>query len=168
MSKLSKETTLSVGFVLFLSIFTAIDIVDDIQNGLPIKHWLHELILVILSVIFIIYKLRLAFIKDEQIAKISNSLVQAQGEVDFYKNKVTAIKSDFSEVVLNQFRLWGLSKGESDIALLLIKGLSMKEIASIRESNEGTVRQQSLAIYKKSHLENRKHLSAYFLDDLFG
>ena len=56
---------------------------------------------------------------------------------------------------------------EKDIALLLIKGLSMKEISALRGSSDATVRQQSASVYKKSKLDNRNQLSSYFLEDLF-
>jgi DNA-binding NarL/FixJ family response regulator len=45
-------------------------------------------------------------------------------------------------------------------------GLSHKEIAGIRATSETTIRQQSLAIYRKAGLHNRSELSAFFLEDL--
>jgi DNA-binding NarL/FixJ family response regulator len=52
------------------------------------------------------------------------------------------------------------------VALLLLKGLAHKEIADARETSERTVRQQSLAIYRKAGLSGRAELSAFFLEDL--
>lgn len=63
---------------------------------------------------------------------------------------------------------WLLSPGEKDVALLLIKGLAMKEIAVIRNTQEKTVRQQATNIYKKSGLSGRQELSAFFLEDILS
>jgi DNA-binding NarL/FixJ family response regulator len=48
----------------------------------------------------------------------------------------------------------------------MLKGLSHKEIAAARATTETTIRQQALAIYRKSGLGNRSELSAFFLEDL--
>lgn len=65
-----------------------------------------------------------------------------------------------------QFRLWNLSDAEQDIGFLLLKGLSFKEIAIIRRTNEGTMRQQATSIYRKAKLEGRTVLAAYFFEDM--
>jgi DNA-binding NarL/FixJ family response regulator len=52
------------------------------------------------------------------------------------------------------------------VALLLLKGLSFKEIAQVRNASERTVRQQALAVYAKSGLGGRAELAAFFLEDL--
>lgn len=52
------------------------------------------------------------------------------------------------------------------MALLLLKGFSHKEVAGLRGPAERTVRQQALAVYRKSNLNGRASLAAYFLEDL--
>ena len=39
-------------------------------------------------------------------------------------------------------------------------------MAGIRDTSEATIRQQALAIYRKSGLRSRSELSAFFLEDL--
>ena len=65
-----------------------------------------------------------------------------------------------------QFERWNLTTAEADIGLLLLKGLSHKEIADLRKTSERTVREQSRALYRKSSLSGRSSLSAFFLEDL--
>jgi DNA-binding CsgD family transcriptional regulator len=65
-----------------------------------------------------------------------------------------------------QFDRWSLTPAEREIALLLLKGLSHKEIAAVRSASERTVRQQAQAIYAKANLSGRAALSAFFLEDL--
>jgi DNA-binding NarL/FixJ family response regulator len=61
---------------------------------------------------------------------------------------------------------WYRSSSEKEVALLLLKGLSLKEIAQLRETAEKTVPAQSVAIDSKSGLAGRSELSAFFLEDL--
>jgi DNA-binding NarL/FixJ family response regulator len=50
--------------------------------------------------------------------------------------------------------------------LLLLKGLSHKEVAKVRSVSEATARQQARAVYKKGGLSGRHDLAAFFLEDL--
>ena len=52
-----------------------------------------------------------------------------------------------------QFADWSLTMSEKEVALLLLKGLSHKEIADIRKTSEKTVRQQAGQVYEKAKLE---------------
>ena len=55
-----------------------------------------------------------------------------------------------------------------DVALLLMKGLSLKEVATVRATNERTVRSQARTLYSKAGLSGRAALSAFFLEDLLA
>jgi DNA-binding CsgD family transcriptional regulator len=63
---------------------------------------------------------------------------------------------------------WQLSAAEREVALLLLKGLSTKEIATVRATSERTAREQARAVYAKAGLAGRAALSAYFLEDLLA
>jgi DNA-binding NarL/FixJ family response regulator len=52
--------------------------------------------------------------------------------------------------------------------VLMLKGLSHKEIARVRATSEATVRQQAASVYRKSGLSSRAELSAFFLEDLLA
>jgi DNA-binding CsgD family transcriptional regulator len=65
-----------------------------------------------------------------------------------------------------QFNRWALSPAEKETALLLLKGLSHKEIAKVRSVGDTTARQQARAVYKKAGLSGRYDLAAFFLEDL--
>jgi DNA-binding CsgD family transcriptional regulator len=65
-----------------------------------------------------------------------------------------------------QFDTWRLTPAEKDVALLLVKGLSLEEIARVRESGAKTVRQHAANVYAKAKLDGRHQLAAFFLEDL--
>lgn len=71
-----------------------------------------------------------------------------------------------SDQIDRQLEAWGLTAAEKEIALLILKGLRHKEIASVRGTSERTVRQQALTIYRKAGLDGRADLTAFFLEDL--
>lgn len=71
-----------------------------------------------------------------------------------------------SQAVDEQFDRWRLSPAEKEVGLLLLKGLSHREIADARAVTEATARQQARALYKKAGLSGRHDLAAFFLEDL--
>jgi DNA-binding NarL/FixJ family response regulator len=48
----------------------------------------------------------------------------------------------------------------------LLKGLSHKEVAIIRDVSDATIRQQARSIYQKAGVAGRHELAAFFLEDL--
>jgi DNA-binding CsgD family transcriptional regulator len=70
------------------------------------------------------------------------------------------------EAIDLQLRRWNATAAESEVALLLLKGLSTKEIAAVRGVSDHTVRQQARSLYAKAGLSGRAELSAFFLEDL--
>ncbi|KJK13729.1 hypothetical protein UB46_39910 [Burkholderiaceae bacterium 16] len=75
---------------------------------------------------------------------------------------------NFLDQMLEQFEAWKLTPAEKDVALLRVKGLSLEEIAGLRESRAKTVRQHAANVYAKAQLEGRHQLAAYFLEDLMA
>lgn len=72
----------------------------------------------------------------------------------------------FAEVLEERFAVWGLTPAERDVALFSIKGLSLAEIAAIRDTSEGTVKAQTNAIYRKAGVKGRAQLLSLFIEDL--
>jgi DNA-binding CsgD family transcriptional regulator len=83
-----------------------------------------------------------------------------------WREQASQLLDGLSAVIDQQFRGWDLSPAEREVALLLLKGLSLKEIAAVRQSSEPTVRQQAQAVYRKAELTGRAELAAFFLEDL--
>ncbi len=75
---------------------------------------------------------------------------------------------EFLYILGGKFTDWKLSASEREIALLLIKGLSIQEIADIRVTKPGTIKSQCSAIYRKAEVKGRNELVAYFVEDLLA
>ncbi len=74
----------------------------------------------------------------------------------------------FMELLAERFDEWSLTPAERDVALFAIKGLSTQEIATLRNTSEGTVKAQTNAIYRKAGVSGRPQLLSHFIEDLMG
>lgn len=101
--------------------------------------------------------------RSELIGKLS--MARAEGEK--WRSAALVHANGLGSAIQQQFAAWRLTASECDVAILMLKGLSHKEIAQIRNSSAATVRQQAAAVYSKSGLTSRAELAAYFLEDLF-
>ncbi|WP_372655213.1 helix-turn-helix transcriptional regulator [Halobacteriovorax sp.] len=164
---MNKDNIITISFLILLTIFTGVDIFHDINEGLEFKHLFHESLILVFSSLIILFKIYMSLQKNKTILSLTNQANQATLEADHFKNEIQKYKNGLVEAINQQFKIWGLTDSEADVALLLVKGLSMKEIAAARGTSEATVRQQSSAIYQKSNLDNRNQLTSYFLEDLF-
>lgn len=101
-----------------------------------------------------------------QLHRSRTDLARARGEADRWRHEHQQLLAGLSAAIDQQFRRWQLSGAESEVGLLLLKGLSHKEIAEIRGTSERTIREQARALYRKADLSGRASLAAFFLEDL--
>jgi DNA-binding CsgD family transcriptional regulator len=99
-------------------------------------------------------------------AELAPRLGAPQREAERWRQEAGDLIAGLSEAIDRQLDRWGLSPAEKDVALLLLKGLSHKEIGRVRDVSEATVRQQARALYQKAGLGGRHDLAAFFLEDL--
>jgi DNA-binding CsgD family transcriptional regulator len=105
--------------------------------------------------------------RDEQIQIIHDlELARVQGQR--WRAESRTLLNGLGAAIDLQFSRWNLTDAEREVALLLLKGLSTKEIAAVRASSERTVREQARSIYSKGGLTGRSALSAFFLEDLLA
>lgn len=81
---------------------------------------------------------------------------------------LAAAKGALADVILAQFKVWGLTPAERDVGFLALKGLDVAEIASLRGAAAGTVRAQLTRIYSKAGVSGRAQFAAFFVEDLLA
>ncbi|MEL6979989.1 MAG: helix-turn-helix transcriptional regulator [Pseudomonadota bacterium] len=84
------------------------------------------------------------------------------------EEQVSAASGAFQDVLHAHFERWALTEAERDVALLAIKGLTIAEIAAMRQSREGTVKAQCSAIYRKAGVTGRPQLISLFIEELMA
>ena len=151
-----------------VAIFFITDIFFDMQEGIPVSHIWHEVVMFGIAFGALIWQIRVIMKKNDHIQSLNTELLDTKQSYQEWKAKTHASAQEIRHLIDKQFLLWHLSHSEKDVALLLIKGLSMKEIAEIRNTQEKTVRQQATTIYKKSELSGRQELAAFFLEDILS
>ena len=98
--------------------------------------------------------------------ELAEDLAAARRDSARWRDAARAHVNGLSRAIAAQFRSWGLTDSESDVAALMLKGLTHKEIAALRQSSEATVRQHATTVYRKANLTSRAQLTAFFLEDL--
>lgn len=82
------------------------------------------------------------------------------------ERSVGMASSALQSVIESHFDEWKLTASERDVAALMVKGLSISEIASVRGSAEGTVKAHLNAIYRKANARNRAEVLSHIMDTL--
>ncbi len=154
--------------LVFFALFFITDIYFDVREGVPMSHVWHEVALFIIAVGAIAWQVHIIYQKNRSITHLGLELLETKKAYQDWKLKTRSNAQEIRQMIDQQFGVWHLSPSEKDVAILLIKGFSMKEIADYRNTHEKTVRQQATTIYRKSSLSGRNELAAFFLEDILS
>ncbi|HJV89424.1 MAG TPA: LuxR C-terminal-related transcriptional regulator [Holophagaceae bacterium] len=170
------ERRRSGGFgVLFLGIalLVGLDLAADARVGSPPRHLLAEGGIFLLATLGAVWMFRenrrlgrQARFLQREAEGLNRDLVRVQAMAEAWKEEAGALVEGLAGAIDHQLERWGLSAAEQEVALLLLKGLSHKEIGELRKVSEATVRQQARNLYRKAGLTGRHDLAAFFLEDL--
>jgi len=158
----------AVALVLFASIAVvmAIDLAGDWSTGADWTHLGLESVVMVLAAAGAAALWRGMRAAQVRAVRLGRDLEAARAEAARYREEAAEALQGLGYAIDRQFDRWALSPAEREVGLLLLKGLSHREVAEVRNTTEPTVRQQALAVYRKSGLRNRSELSAFFLEDL--
>lgn len=131
-------------------------------------HMVVDALVVIISFAGVGYLMWENYRKQQEITQLNTQLHHSHTRISDLHKKLQQASKGYVEVIHEQLEAWELSPTEKEVALLLLKGLSFDEIASIRNTKEKTVRQQAIAIYRKSGLNGRHEFAAWFFEDFLG
>ena len=151
------------GLLLALEVFTQEDettLLDFVGDALSI------LLIIGSAVGLALLVQRIQTQHEEQMALLKD-LEIARTEGNGWRSRAQSHLSGLKAELDKQFQKWDMSAAECEVGLLILKGLSHKEIAALRNTSDATVRQQAQAIYRKAGLPGKTAFSAYFLEDLF-
>ena len=147
------QNYLSAGILVSAMLFFAYDIISDLSIGSD--SYLH---IIVATIVF----LAISVVLFQELKRVTSLKNAVQSE----KMKTARLSGEFLSVMNKQFNGWKLSPSEHEIALLLIKCMSMKEISEMRQVKEKTVRQQATQVYAKSGYAGRHELASHFAEDL--
>jgi len=160
-----KETIIILIFAIVV-IASGADLVADLSHGADIEHIVKEAIVVTISTIAIAWLLWGLHQQRLEIKSLQQELETASRPETPPNKYVLEARRKLGNVVAQQFSEWMLTGSEIEVGWLLLKGLSLKEIAMVRSTHEKTVRQQASSIYKKAGVSGRHAFSAWFIEDI--
>jgi DNA-binding CsgD family transcriptional regulator len=151
----------------------AIDLASDVGEGASATHFAVEAMILAAGLVGLATMLRrLSVLRREARAlsieadHLAARLEARSEEVVRWRREAREALAGLGTAIDRQLDRWGLTAAEKEVALLLLKGLSHKEIAAARSTSDATARQQARAVYRKGGLNGRSELAAFFLEDL--
>ncbi|MEZ5542514.1 MAG: LuxR C-terminal-related transcriptional regulator [Pseudomonadota bacterium] len=139
------------------------DFVTDYGQGAPALHLLVEAGVIALSTTLILWLLLDLRRQRQALEKLRQEI--AGQAAPAAPPALAAARRQLGGLIRSQFQDWGLTDSEQEVGLLLLKGLSFKEIAALRQTQEKTVRAQASGIYRKAGVNGRHAFAAWFIED---
>lgn len=161
-----KERRILTLILIIVAGFIAMDVTTDLRAGAKTIHVFLESLIGVGALVGVFVLYREKILLQHQLDNEVKHSRDVQAEADKWRNEAKKYIDGLAFAIDQQLISWQLSPAEKEVAFLLLKGLSLKEIAEVRQTTEKTARIQSMAIYSKSGLSGRSELAAFFLEDL--
>ena len=149
-----------------VAVLAAVDVASDLRAGTTAGH-------VVIEGLVVAFGLTGAALVGRRLARslgatadLRARLVATEADAARWRDEARDLVQGLGAALDRQFERWQLSPAEKEVALLLLKGLSHKEIGEARAITDATARQQARAVYRKAGLGGRADLAAFFLEDL--
>lgn len=156
-----------------LVVLAAADLTSDLGEGAGVWHMVTEGLLLLTGLAGLAVMLRRfrqlsreAIRLHRQTESLALELETTAAEASRWREEARTLLDGLGVAIDHQFTRWKLTPAEKEVGLLLLKGLSHKEVAAVRSVSSATARQQARALYKKAGLTGRNELAAFFLEDL--
>lgn len=164
---MNQKERLVISLVLIIvAVMVTFDLITDSREGVVLWHILVEGSIGVSALFGVFYLFRGSVQLKRSLDKERTAFSDFKKEAEIWKAESRKYIEGLSKAIDQQLSKWNLTEAEKEVAFLLLKGMSLKEIAQIRETAEKTARVQAMAIYSKSGLAGRSELSAFFLEDL--
>ena len=144
----------------------AIDLALDAPDSLLSGHVLFELLLIVSAMATFVMLWRGWRGATRSLARTQQELERQRAERDAWRASAESALAGLGRAIEEKFDAWQLTPAEREIALLLLKGHSHKQIAFDTKRSERTVRQHAVDVYQKSGLRGRAEFAAFFLEGL--
>jgi DNA-binding CsgD family transcriptional regulator len=99
---------------------------------------------------------------------IVRAIRELRRDLNAAQARIDRASAAFMDLLKARFDEWGLTQAERDVALFALKGLSVNEMALLRQTSEGTIKAQTAAIYRKAGVTGRPQLLSLFIEDMMG
>lgn len=153
-------------FAMFVFATSAAEIVSEFADGETASEMVDDILRFCLSAAVLAAFIVEHLAQERALGTLRGQLEQARGQLAQLDAETTKFASQYRAVMQKQFDAWRLTTSEQDVVIGMLKGLSFREIAELRETREKTVRQQASSVYRKAGVASRHELAAWFFEDL--
>lgn len=156
------------GFTLLVCLSTLFEVAVEFADGESLLEMSDDIALFLLGTAILVLFCYDYLQQQRALGELRLQMDTMRGKLERFDANSRQITTQFRAVMQKQFSDWQLTDSEQDIARALIKGLSFREVAELRETREKTVRQQAAAVYRKAGLSGRHELAGWFFEDLLN
>lgn len=157
-------------FIVLIAMYSSYEVYDELQdlinNNESLWHVSVEIFIVVISFIALLYFIYFIIKQSQKQLRLEDNIKKIRKQLESSNIRLQEGKKEYQKVIQWQFNEWCLSPSEKEVALLLLKGLTIREVSQGRSTHEKTVRKQASSIYDKSSLAGRHELSAWFFEDM--
>jgi DNA-binding CsgD family transcriptional regulator len=159
----------AVALVAGVVFFLALELIEDPSlSAAQLALELVAIVPVVFMSVGVVLLFRIAARQREEHLTVLRDLEVARLQGQRWRAESRTLLNGLGDAIDAQFSRWNLTEAEREVALLLLKGLSVKEAAAVRATSERTIRAQAASLYSKAGLSGRAALSAFFLEDLLA
>ena len=160
------ERGVIAGVLALIALLSGTDLVVDLREGVSSWHVATEATVALAAGVGAFLLMRSTWLLRMRLDAQDRDFSAFRQQAEAWREGSRRYLDGLSRAIDLQLEHWRLSAAEKEVAFLLLKGLSLKEIAEARGTSEKTARVQAGAVYAKSGLAGRSELSAFFLEDL--
>jgi DNA-binding CsgD family transcriptional regulator len=150
-----------------MGLFIGLETIDE-PDILPVHVLLElfEILLIALTSVMVVLLFQVNRRWRDDQAKLACALEVARLRGEGWRADAREHLTGLGQAIEEQFSRWNLTGHEREVARLLLKGLSYKQVALVTASSERIVHEAARSIYAKAGLGGRGALLAFFMDGL--
>jgi DNA-binding NarL/FixJ family response regulator len=153
--------TMFTVFVLFVFGTSAAEIISESADGETLYSMGDDLSRFALSAVVLLLYVCEHVAQQRALGDLRGQL----GQLARLDTQTQEFANQYRAVMQKQFDAWNFTASEQDVVIGMLKGLSFREIAGLRETREKTVHQQASSVYRKAGVASRHELAAWFFED---
>lgn len=156
------QSKIFLGLVVLLSCmaFFGFDVVLDI-----VEHRVKGTTYAVGELVHLIFEMLAVLGLGYAVTMLRAYLRLLRAEAEHIRETINMLRGNFDEVLLTKFDDWGLTTAERDVTLLIIRGLSVADIAAARNTAQGTIKAQSTSIFRKIGVGSKTELMSLIIDE---
>jgi len=162
------KRTIFVIFTLIVFGSTLFEMQSELAAGEGLVAMFDDLLMFLVSGLIVVMFGVEYFAQSRALNQLQGQLDNARGQLMLVDSNSQKLANQYRGIMQQQFDAWALTNSEQEVVLSLLKGLSFREVADLRDTREKTVRQQAASVYKKAGVAGRHELAAWFFEDMLA